>query len=132
MTDVGARCPDCAPARKLPQFELSPLFALRGWAAALLAGAVLGALWGLALPGSFGFFSIFIGVGIGYGIAESVSLATNRKSGPVLQASAVAGCVVAYFLRNLVNGDGLVHTNDLYGYVVVGVAVILAVNRLRY
>ena len=24
MTDVGARCPTCAPAKKLPQFELGP------------------------------------------------------------------------------------------------------------
>lgn len=131
MTDVGARCPECAPARKLPQFEVGPLYILRGAAAGLLAGAVLGALWALILPGAFGFFSVFIGVGLGYGVAEPISLATNRKSGPVLAVIAGIGVLVAYAIRNIVNGDALFVTNDLYGYIVLVVGAIVAVNRLR-
>ena len=82
-------------------------FLLRGIAAAGLAGAALGAFWGWALPGSYGFFGIFLGLGLGYGVAESTSLATNRKSGPILQAIAVLGVVLAYIVRNLVIDAGI-------------------------
>jgi hypothetical protein len=132
MTDVGARCPACAPARKLPQFELGPLIVLRAVGAALVAGAALGVAWGALFPGGFGFFAIFVGIGLGYGVAEPVSLATNRKSGTALQAAAAAGVVLAYFVRNLVGRDELLPANDLFGAVIVIVAVIVAANRLRY
>jgi hypothetical protein len=132
MTDVGARCPDCAPRRKLPQFEIGPLFGLRGAAAAIVAGAGLGAIWG-ALFFDFGFFfMIFAGIGLGYGVAEPVSWATNRKSGTVLQVIAAGGCVLAYLVRNVVAGEALIPANDLSGYLVLIIGSIVAVNRLRY
>lgn len=131
MTDVGARCPACAPVRKLPQFEIGPLWILRSLAAALAAGAALGALWGVLLPGGFGFFAVFIGIGLGYGVAEPISLATNRKSGTALQAAAAVGVGLAYVVRNLISEGTLLPANDLTGYMIVIVAAIVAVNRLR-
>ena len=132
MTDVGARCPTCAPARKLPQFEIGPLYVLRGLAAALAAGAALGALWGFLLQDFLGLITIFLGIGLGYGVAEAVSLATNRKSGQPLQVVAALGVVLSYVARNLVAGDAILPTNDLFGYMAVIVGVVVAANRLRY
>jgi len=131
MTDVGARCPSCAPRRKLPQLEVNPVYLIRGAAAAAVAGAALGAFWGVALPGNYGFFGIFLGIALGYGIGEPVSLATNRKFGPPLQVVAALGVALAYVVRNLVIGDGILPANDLGGYIAVGVGIIAAVNRLR-
>jgi hypothetical protein len=132
MTDVGARCPDCAPRRKLPQFEIGPLLGLRAAAAAAVAGGVLGALWG-ALLYDFGLFlMIFAGIGLGYGVAEPVSWATNRRSGTVLQTIAAGGCILAYLVRNVVAGAPLIPANDLSGYLVLIIGAIVAVNRLRY
>ena len=132
MTDVGARCASCAPARKLPQFEIGVLHLLRGLAAALAAGAALGALWGFLLQDFLGLITIFLGIGLGYGVAESVSMATNRKSGQPLQVVAALGVVLAYVTRNLVAGDAILPTNDLFGYMAVIVGVVVAANRLRY
>ena len=132
MTDVGARCPTCAPARKLPQLEISPLYLLRGIAAAAIAGAALGAVWGSLLPGQFGFFAIFLGIGLGYGVAEPVSLATNRKSGTVLQVTAALGVSLAYVVRNLILDHTILVSGDLGGYIAVVVGMIVAVNRLRF
>lgn len=132
MTDVGGRCPDCAPRRKLPQFEVGPLYLLRGAGAALAAGAVLGALWGLLLPGDYGFFGIFVGAGVGYGIGETVSLATNRKFGAVLQITAAFGVLLAYGVRNLIWVSEVLPTDDLYGYIVLVIAMIVAAGRLRF
>jgi hypothetical protein len=131
MTDVGARCPDCAPMRKLPQFEIGPIFVLRGLAAALAAGAAAGLLWGAVIPEFFGFFIIFIGIGLGYAIAEPVSWATNHKAGPALQVCAAIGVFVAYAVRGIVGFDTVFPSGDLFGYVAVVVAVIVAGNRLR-
>jgi hypothetical protein len=131
MTDVGARCPNCAPARKLPQFEIGPLFGLRAAAAAAVAGAGLGAIWG-ALFYDFGlFFMIFAGLGLGYGVAEPVSWATNRKSGTTLQVIAAGGVILAYFVRNIVAGEALLPANDLGGWVTLVIGAVVAVNRLR-
>src|SRR3989337_4367586 len=89
--DGGARCPTCAPARKLPQFEVGFVYLLRGAAAALGTGAALGAVWGALLPGGIGFLGLFLAAFLGYAIAEAVSVVTNRKAGTTLQVIAAGG-----------------------------------------
>ncbi|MFQ5471873.1 MAG: hypothetical protein ACE5FA_03160 [Dehalococcoidia bacterium] len=132
MTDVGGRCPTCAPARKLPQLELSPLHLARAVAAAAVSGVVLGVLWGYLLPGTFGFFSIFIGMGIGWAVSEPVSVATNRKSGTPLQIVAALGVALAYVVRNIVDTGVIIQTGDISGYIALVVGIVVAVNRLRF
>ncbi len=132
FTVVGARCPTCAPARKLPQFEIGPLFLLRGGAAALAAGVGLGAVWGVLLPGRMGFLGLLLGALLGYLIAEAVGAATNRKSGTPVQVVAAGGAIAAYLVHNLVAGNELLPTNDLFGYIAVIVAGAVAISRLRY
>ncbi len=132
FTEVGARCPACAPARKLPQFEIGPVYLLRGGAAAIAAGAALGAVWGALLPGRVSLFGLFLAAFIGYLIAEAVGAATNRKAGTPLQVVAAGGAIIAYLARNLVVGNDLLPTDDLFGYVAVIIAGAVAIRRLRY
>ncbi len=131
MTDVGARCPSCAPRRRLPQYEISPLYVLRAVAASAIAGAVIGAAWGLILGGLLGFFALFLGISLGYGVAEPVSWATNRKSGPLLAGVAAAGVLLAFAVRNLIAADSILPSGDLFAYLAVVIGVVVAVNRLR-
>ncbi len=130
-TEVGFRCPVCAPQRKLPQFEIGPLLGAQAMAASAGAGAALGAAWGLLLPGGFGFFMIFLGIGIGYVVAEAIGSATKRRSGTPLQVIGALGVVVAYFVRNLVAGDGFVPTNDFGGLITLLAGIVMVINRLR-
>ena len=134
QTPVGARCRQCAGVRRLPTFELSPVYTARGVGASLAAGAVVGAVWAGLLShnlGVVGYFVFFVALGIGYAVGEAVSWATNRKRGPVLQGIAVVGVVEAYLLRNLLEGTAVIPSNDLWGYILVAVAAIVAVGRLR-
>lgn len=118
--------------RTLPVFDVTPLYIARGIAAAWLTGAVAGAAWGFLLGGRgfFGFLLIFVGMGIGYVIAEGISFATNRKRGVELQLCAVMGAVVAYFARNAVVGLPLLIQGDLWGFIAAGVAAYYAWRRL--
>ena len=134
QTPVGSRCRQCAGVRRLPTFEVSPAYAARGLAASLVAGAVVGAVWAGLLSnnlGFVGFFVFFVALGIGYAVGETVSWATNRKRGPTLQGIAVVGVVEAYLIRNLLEGTAVIPSNDLWGYILVAVAAIVAAGRLR-
>ena len=91
MTPVGARCRACARLRKLPMFEAGP----RHYLLAALAGLGAAALGALALTfiPSFGLLSLLLYAALGYGVGESVSLATNRKraTGVAMVAAVCAG-----------------------------------------
>lgn len=132
VTPVGARCRECARMRRLPTYQLGAAFLLRALGASLAVGAAGGTLWGLLLPSRIGaFIGLFLGLGLGYAVGESISWATNRKRGPSLQGIAVAGVLLAYAVRNLVEDAAIFQANDVLGYVVVAVAAFVAIGRLR-
>ena len=138
-TPVGARCRQCANLRRLPMYHISLAHMLRGIAASLATGAALGALWGVVLPfGTPFFYGLLIGLGLGYGVGEAVSAATNRKAGPPLQAVAAVGVAVAYVARAAVLASALkdvsireIATADVLGYLVVLLAIVVAMGRVR-
>lgn len=132
QTPVGARCPECANVRRPPTLDVSLLYLARGLGAALAGGAVIGAAWGYITGGGgfVGFFLIFVALGIGWAIAEAISLATNRKRSTALQACAVAGVVVAYLVHNAVAGNALLPQGDFWGYLAAGFAAVYAASRL--
>ncbi len=138
-TPVGARCRECANLRPLPQYQISAGYLLRGLGAAVATGVVLGGLWGILVPfGGFFLFGLLLGFGLGYAVGQAVSVVTNRKVGPPLQALAAAGVVIAYLVRSAILASALKHvdivelvTNDLSGYVVLVVGVVVAMGRVR-
>jgi hypothetical protein len=78
-----------------------------------------------------GLLGLLFAFAIGYCVGEAVGWATNRKRGPALQAMAAGGVTTSYIVRNVLEGVAAVPTNDLWGYVMVAVGVIVAVQRLR-
>lgn len=138
-TPVGARCRTCANVRRLPQYQVPPSYLARAVGTAVLAGAVLGALWAVLLPfGVYLLLGLLAGLGLGYVVGEAVSLATNRKAGPPLQAAAALGVLVAFVVRDALLAAGVrgvdfadVLTNDVFGWVVVIIAVVVAMGRVR-
>lgn len=138
-TPVGTRCRECANLKRLPQYNISFVYLARGFGAAVVAGAILGTIWGVVIPFSFSFFfGLIVGLGLGYGVGEAVSQATNRKVGLPLQVLAAGGVVVAYLVRSAIlasafRGVDVVNilTNDMLGYIVVGLGAFIAVGRLR-
>ena len=134
-TPVGVRCRECANLKRLPQYELSIAYVARGLGAALVVGAVAGAIWGV-IP--FGILGLLVGGGAGYMIGESVSIATNRKVGVQVQVLAGAGVVLAFVVRGAILASSLrgwdiefILLRDLFGYLALALAMVVAVGRLR-
>lgn len=150
QTPVGARCRACARLRKLPMYDVSPRFLLRGAAAGLLA-ATLGGFVVLFVLGSLRFFGIFgllaFGALYGYGVSEVVSRVTNRKRG----ASLVFATVMVLIIGFVISRCALIYTQlgglpeparlaqtlalgfnpDLGQLAFLAVAGLIAYNRLR-
>lgn len=135
QTPVGARCPTCANVRRLPTIEVKPIFLVRGLAAAIAAGLAVGGFWGFATSGrgagAVGFFIIFVAIAIGWAVGEAVSIATNRKRGPALQATAIFGVVLAYLVHNVVAGGAVLPAGDIWGYLATVLAAVFAAQRLQ-
>jgi hypothetical protein len=135
-TPVGARCPSCAQVRRIPTYNMSSATFARAAGAALGAGVAIGVAWAFFNIITYIFYGVIAGLAIGYVIGELVSLATNRKAGPPLQAIAVGGVVLAYVMRSaLLLGVGSwgLHDlrGDLFGLIVTGLAGFIAAGRLR-
>lgn len=135
-TPVGARCRECANVRRIPTYNLSTGIFVRAATAAVVAGVVLGIAWWLFNPLTLFFFGVLPGLALGFGVGQAVSLSTNRKAGPPLQAIAVGGVVVAYLVRTgllfAASGWGShdIQT-DLAGLIGLGLAAFIAAGRLR-
>jgi hypothetical protein len=94
---------------------------------------VLGLAWGLLAPGDYGLFlGILFGFGLGYGAGETVSVATNRKTVPVLQVMAALSIVAAFLIRNVLWVEEVLPGDDLYGYIVTVIGMFVAAGRLRF
>ena len=135
-TPVGARCPTCANVRRIPTYNMSSGVLLRAAGSAVGAGIVIGIAWSLFNPVTAFFYGVVAGLAFGYAIGELVSIGTNRRAGPPLQAAAVGGVVLAYVVRTAlllaIGGWGFRDLRvDLVGLIVVTLAGFVAAGRLR-
>lgn len=128
QTPVGARCRDCARISRSPVYTLGSSEIIRAAGAAIVLGVVMGLIWGLVLlPFSFGFFSIFLGAGLGYVFTRVLEFATGRKRGPAVVAFAIVGIAIAWGMQFLFVEPRLA----MYDLLAVGVAIYFAYQNLR-
>ena len=124
---VGVRCLDCARVRPLPTFDVTTPFLVRaigaGGGVALLGAAVIvGVIWFVPLPY---FIPAILIAALGYGIGESVSLATNRKRGMRLKLVSGLCMLVGFTLVTYFTGV----TFSLFGLLAGLVGFYLAIIK---
>jgi hypothetical protein len=113
-TPVGARCRECARISKSPIYTLSRGYLVRAILAAGIAGAVMGIVWGYFtrdVGGAGGFFSFFVGAGLGYAFTQIMERAVNRKRGPTVAGLAMAGLGLAWAIQFVMVGNVLLVGN---------------------
>ncbi len=126
-TPVGARCRDCARVMRAPVYTHTGTHYLRAMGAALFGGVGMGILWAvILLPFTAGFFSLIVGVGLGYVFTRLVELATGGKRGPLMAIFAIVGIVIAWILMLVLTDTRFA----LWGLVAAGVGVWFAWRNL--
>lgn len=133
MTPVGARCPECAHAQRLPTYNLPTVQLLRAIGVAIVVGVALGVSLGLfqdAIPLGLGWVYVpAVFIGSGYLVGEAISRVTNRKRAPALQGLAIGGYALALIVFTIVSpGPLLIGLYSLIGLVVGGA---MALNPFR-
>ena len=137
MTPVGARCRECANAKKLPTFQLSGKNYLVAGLVALGMGIGVGIVWGLVeLLFRTYFFGIIFAAGAGWLIGEVVSRSVNRKRGTWLSIIGGLAVLLAYGIVFAVEGNrfGVLNLSIYrvaFSFIFAGIGVFVAVNRLR-
>jgi hypothetical protein len=134
MTPGGQRCRECANLRPAPAYDVRALAKIRAALVAMIIGVVGGvAWWALLFILRSPLILILLAAGLGFLMAKAIERATNFKRGYVLQVIAGFGILLAYFVRNLcLRGDmEFVIIGDIYGYIAVAVAVVVAISPLR-
>jgi hypothetical protein len=97
-TAVGLRCRDCARVRPSVTYETDVTTLVRALVAGVAAAVVIGAAWGLWYdaglgPGAGYDWGFWFAVLLGFGVAEAISWAANRKRGVNLQLLGM-GCIL--------------------------------------
>jgi hypothetical protein len=95
----------------------------------LVLGIAWASLWSLV-----SFFNFFVAAGIGYAIAEVLSLSVNRKRGRGLQVIAAVCVVVSFTVANVgLSGGALTFFDDfsLYDLAALAIGTIVAVTSLQ-
>lgn len=129
ITPGGQRCRECARLRPPPSYDVSTTAKLRAGLVAAGVGGVGGLAWSL-LP-QLGLFVFLLAAGLGYLMSEAIGRVTNRKRGYSLQLIAGFGLLLAYFVRNLLLRGVPVLIGDIFGYLAVAVAILVAIGPLH-
>ena len=128
---VGIRCREHGQPTKLPTYDVSTGFIVRGVAAGVGIGVLGGLILGLAGALTNLFFIPYAFtltmVGLGYLVGEGISRATNRKRGQPLIVAAVVGVVLAFVVVVAFTGLQL----NLFDLIALAIALFLAIQRVR-
>ena len=133
QTPVGARCPKCAGLKRLPTYAIAPRQYLKALGVGLGSSLVLGIAWA-SLWSLVSFFNFFVAAGVGYAIAEVLSLSVNRKRGRDLQIIGAVCVVVSFTIANVgLSGGALTFFDDfsLYDLAALAIGTIVAVTSLQ-
>lgn len=133
QTPVGPRCPDCAGLKRLPTYQVLPRQYLIASGAGLGVAIATGFAWAyIPFSGYFFYFSLLIGLGVGYAIGEVISRSVNRKRGRSLQAIGGTCMVISYVISNLFpEVSSVTLFFSLSGLLALALGIIIAIIRLR-
>ena len=128
---VGIRCQEHGQPTKLPTYDVTAGYIVRGVAAGVGIGILGGLILGIVGAFTNLFFIPYVFtlamVGLGYLVGEGISRATNKKRGQPLVIAAVVGVLAAFAIVTAFSGLQL----NLFDLIALGIAIFLAIQRVR-
>jgi len=132
MTDVGARCKECAEMKRLPTFKVGSRQYFIASILALVLAFVLGLAWGF-LKFRIPFIGLLLGFGVGLAISEVISMALNRKRGIGLVIIGALAVIAANLWSNIVfyPFSPLVAWSSIWELGAVFLGILAVISRLK-
>lgn len=132
MTDVGARCKECAELKRLPTYNID----VRQYFIAVVLAAVLAFVLGLAwgfLKFRIPFIGLILGLGVGLATGEVISLALNRKKGIGLIVIAAISVIAANLWSNMLSYPlhPFIAWTNIWELIAIFLGILAAASRLR-
>lgn len=128
---VGIRCEEHGRATKLPTYDVTAGYIVRGVAAGVGIGILGGLILGIVGAFTNLFFIPYVFtlamVGLGYLVGEGISRATNKKRGQPLVIAAAVGVLAAFAIVTAFSGLQL----NPFDLIALGIAIFLAIQRVR-
>ena len=126
---VGIRCRDCGKTVRMPTFDVRPVYYARAIAIGVAVAIGGGILWWLVntIFGAIPFVPSLMGIGVGYGAGELLSLSVNRKRGTGLAWIAAGAVVVAFLISWLIRPFEF----SIYGLLFIAIGIYIAAQRVR-
>ena len=124
---VGIRCVDCGQGTQLPVYNVPITLLSRAIATSIIIGVTGGFVYALILRQvPFGIMSMALLAGIGYLLAEAISLVSKKKRGRKLQYASIFGIII-----NIVTYTLLLGHIDMFDIAGSALATYIAFIRLK-
>lgn len=132
MTDVGARCKECADLKRLPTYNVELRQYVIACVLAFVLAFVLGLAWGF-LKFRIPFIGLILGLGAGLATGEVISLSLNRKRGTGLMIIGALSVIAANIWSNTVfyPFSSFIAWTNLWELGAVFLGILGVVGRLR-
>lgn len=132
MTDVGARCKECAELKRLPTYQVDLRQYIIASVLAIVLAFVLGLAWGF-LKFRIPFIGLILGFGVGLATGEVMSLSLNRKRGIALVIIGALSVVAANFWSNTIFSpfSPLISWTSFWELGAVFLGILAVISRLR-
>ena len=130
-TPTGIKCKNCANLKKIPTFEITPVFFIRG----IISITITLTLFtiGLYFLNSYIISGVFINllaiIVLGFLIGQTLSLSVNYKRGKLLKLISVISFIIGIILIIVINKSMLNNLFSIFGAASIIIGAYLSVDK---
>ena len=130
-TPTGIKCKNCANLKKIPTFEITPVYFIRGIISIMITLTLF--TIGLYFLNSYIISGVFINllaiIVLGFLIGQTLSFSVNYKRGKFLKLIAVISFITGIILIIVINKLLLINLFSIYGAASIIIGTYLSVDK---
>ena len=130
-TPTGIKCKNCANLKKIPTFEITPVYFIRGIISIMITLTLF--TIGLYFLNSYIISGVFINllaiIVLGFLIGQTLSFSVNYKRGKFLKLIAIISFITGIILIIVINKLLLINLFSIYGAASIIIGTYLSVDK---